>query len=173
MADIYSKKKRSEIAQKKHWREKAQKSSSKVTQLETELAELKKAVKKPDDDKEAAAQDYIRNQARQVFEELQKEKAKDEAKQLAEFEEKVEAILDDNPDISEEELLEVVEEFEVTPAVALKILKKNSENKSKKPKMPKARGASPESKKELPDDSKKSMFEILKEEREKLKNNLK
>src|SRR3990167_5140107 len=103
----------SEIAQKKHWREKAKSASSKVEELSAELEKLRGAVKKPDDEKEAAAQEYIRNQARTVFKELQIEKAKEESKELEAFEEKVELVLEDNPDISEEELLDAIEEYEV------------------------------------------------------------
>src|SRR3990167_5826327 len=165
-----SKNRRSEIAQKKHWREKAKKSDSKLKALETELADLKKAVKKPDDEKEAAAQEYIRKQARDVFEQLEAERKKQKDEELSEFEEKVEAILEDNPDVSEEELLDAIEEYEVTPAVALKILQKGTKEKDKKPKMPKSKKASPESTEKAPDDSKKNMWDILKEEKNRLLN---
>src|SRR3990167_10511430 len=87
-----SKPRRSEIAEKKHWRGKAQQASKKVQELTEELEKLKGAVKKPDDEKEAAAQEYIRNQARTVYKELQIEKAKEESKELATFEEQVEEI---------------------------------------------------------------------------------
>lgn len=165
---------RSAIAQKKYWRDKYQKEvekSSKVETLEEELSKLKDAVKKPDDEQERKAQDYIRSQARSVYEELQKEKQKQESKELEEFEGKVESILDENPDFSEEELLDTIEEYEVEPAVALKILKKQHDSpKEKKPRMPQARRASPEEEKNKPDDSKKSMWDIVKEETAKLRN---
>ena len=169
--DEEPKNRRSEIAQKKHWREKAQKSSQRVSELETELETLKSAVKKPDDEKEAAAQEYIRKQARQVFDELQKEKAKDEAKELADFEGKVQDILDENPDVSEEELLDTIEELEVEPAVALKILQRQPKGREeKKPRMPTARRASPDGDSgKKPDDSRKSIFQIAQEEISKLK----
>ena len=166
-----NKERRSEIAQKKHWREKAQTASTKVEELEAELRGLREAVKKPDDDQERKAQEYIRSQAKAVYDELQREKEKQESKQLEEFETKVEALLDENPDFSEEELLDTIEEYEVEPEVALKILKKQQgAPKDKKPRMPQARRASPEETKEKPDDSKKSMWDILKEETAKIRN---
>lgn len=165
-----NKERRSEIAQKKHWRGKAQEASSKVEKLEEELRNLKEAVKKPDDDQERKAQDYIRSQAKAVYDELQKEKEKAEAQELEKFESKVETILDENPDFSEEELLDTIEEYEVEPEVALKILKKQQgAPKDKKPRMPQARRASPEEETKKPDDSKKSMWDIVKEETAKLR----
>lgn len=160
---------RSEISQKKHWRDKAQKASSKVEELTAELDRLKSAVKKPDDDKEAAAQEYIRNQARKVFEELQTEKAKEDATQLADFESKVETILEDNPDIAEEELLDTIEEYEVEPNIALKIIQKQSKEKVKKPNMPKAKQASSSDSDKRPDDSKKTIWQIAQDEIKKIK----
>ena len=172
--DEEPKDRRSAIAQKKYWRDKYQKEaekSSKVETLEEELRSLKDAVKKPDDEAERKAQDYIRSQARAVYDELQKEKEKKEAQELQQFEGKVESILDENPDFSEEELLDTIEEYEVEPEVALKILKKQQGSpKEKKPRMPLARRASPEESKDKPDDSKKSMWEILKEETAKVRN---
>ena len=122
--DEKAKSRKSAIAQKKFWREKAKSSSSKVQELETELTELKKGVKTPEDEKEKAAQEYIRRQARSVYEELQTERERAKNKELSEFEDKVQTVLEDNPDIPEEELLEVIEEYEVEPKVALKILKR-------------------------------------------------
>jgi len=161
---------KSAIAQKKYWREKAKNASTKVQELEDELTKLKGAVKKPDDDKERAAQDYIRQQARETYKELQLEKAKEEAKELATFEDQVQTLLDDNPDVAEDELLDTIEEYEVEPKTALRILQKqNKDPKEKKPNMPKAKRASASDEdKAKPDDSKKSMWDILKEEKDKL-----
>ena len=159
---------RSEIAQKIKYREKYQTTLSKVDKLEAELSELRGAVKKPTDDAEAKAQEYIRKQAREVYEELQGLKQREESTRLAKFEAEVESIIDENPDISETELLDAIEEYEVEPKTALKILQKQ-EKTSKKPKMPIAKRGSSEAPKEKPDDSKKTMWEILKEETSKLK----
>ena len=167
--DDESKVRRSEIAQKKHWREKAQNASSKVAELTAELDRLKEAVKKPQDDKEAAAQDYIREQVRKTFSELQEEKAKQDATQLADFEDKIQTILDDNPDISEEELLDAIETYEVEPSTALKIIQKQSKEKVKKPKMPKGGQGSVSEDKEKPDDSKKTIWQIAQDEIKKTK----
>ena len=162
--------KRSDIAQKIKYREKFQKASSEVQKLETELSELKGMVKKPADDAEARAQTYIRDQAKAVYEELLNARKADEEKTTRQFEEKVEEILEENPDISEEELLDAIEDYEVEPKTALKILKKSSTIKPK-PKMPQAKRASTSSEpeKDKSDDSKKTMWQILQDETKKLK----
>ena len=147
---------RSEIAQKIKYREKYQSTLSEKQELEAELSELRGAVKKPTDDAEAKAQEYIRKQAREVYEELQSLKQREESTKTAKFEAEVESIIDENPDISETELLDAIEEYEVEPRTALKILKKQ-EKTAKKPKMPVAKRGSSESPKKKPDDSKKSM----------------
>lgn len=169
--DQKPKTRRSEIAQKKHWRNKAKEANSKVTELETELETLRAGVKKPTDEKEQAAQEYIRGKAREVFKELQIEQEKAKAKELASFEEEVDSVLEDNPDVSEEELLDTIEELEVDPKTALRILKRDSSTKDKKtkPKMPKPKQGSSQVQGKKSDDSKKSIFEIAREETEKLK----
>ena len=159
---------RSEIAQKIKYREKYQTTLSEKQKLEAELSELRGAVKKPTDDAEAKAQEYIRKQAREVYEELQSLKQREESTKLSKFESEVESIIDENPDISETELLDAIEEYEVEPRTALKILQKQTD-KTKKPKMPVAKRGTPEPSKDRPDDSKKSMWEILKEETAKIK----
>ena len=162
---------RSEIAQKIKWRERAQKAeerASKVDKLEAELAELRGAVKKPTDEAEQKAQEYIRAQARKVYEELQEAKQKEESTKTAKFEAEVESLLDENPDISETELLDAIEEYEVEPKTALKILKKQTDSTTKKPKMPSSKRAPTETK-SAPDDSKKSMWDIQREEIEKVR----
>lgn len=167
--------KRSEIAQKIKYREKYKQASSKVTQLEAELTKLKgmdKDIgKKPADDAEARAQEYIRSQAKAVYEDLLNARKTEEEKVTRQFEEKVEEILEENPEVSEKELLNAIEDYEVAPDVALKILKRTS-NKKEKPKMPQAKRASTESEPETKgkaDDSNKSMWQIAREEMAKLK----
>lgn len=160
---------RSEIAQKIKWREKAKANETKVQTLETELTQLRDLVKKPTDDQEAKAQEYIRAQARAVFEELQRAKESSESEKTSKFKSEIDDLLDENPDVSEEELLDVIEELDVDPAVALKILKRGSATKKEKPRLPKPGRASPEAHKETPDDSKKSIFQIAQDEITKLR----
>ena len=164
--DEKKKTRRSEIAQKIKYREKLQKSNERVTTLEKELQDLKSLVKKPSDDQEAKAQEYIRSQARQVFEELQKARDAEKKKDDADFAEAVEEVLEINPDISEEELLDTIEELDVSPKIAARILKRSSDVKKEKPKLPKAKAAPPsiEEKKVAPDDKGKTLWQIAKEE---------
>lgn len=169
--DETKKPKRSDIAQKIKFREKLKQSQTEVEGLKAELADLRGMVKKPSDDAEAKAQEYIRTQARTVFEELKKAELREKEKTTAEFEDKVDAVLESNPDISEEELLEAVEEYEVEPQVAVKILKKASLSvKKDKPKMPQSKRATSSEVKDKPDDKKKSFWDIVKEEKARLTN---
>ena len=158
---------RSEVIQKAKWRDRALKAEGalgKVETLQAELEQLRSLVKKPENDQEAKAQEYIREQARNVFKELQETKQKEEAKTTREFEDKVAAVIEENPDVSEEELLEVIEDLELEPEVALKVLRRQTPKKDK-PKMPTAkRGSSESPSAEKRDDSKKTMWQILQEE---------
>ena len=166
-----SKDRRSEVAQKIKWREKAKVNETKVQTLEKELADLRELVKKPTDDQEAKAQEYIRAQARAVFEELQRATKGEEEKRTAQFKSEIDDLLEENPDVSEEELLDIIEELDVDPATALRIYKRGSASKKEKPRLPKAGRATPEAKKDLPDDSKKSIFDIARDEVAKIRGN--
>ena len=159
------KNRRSEIAQKIKYREKLGKANERVSTLEKELQDLKGLVKKPTDDQEAKAQEYIRSQARAVYEELQAAKERESKQKEEQFADAVEEVLEANPDIAEEELLDTIEEFDVDAKTAARILKRSSDKKADKPKLPKAKAAAPvEEKKSLPDDKGKSLFQIAREE---------
>lgn len=164
--------KRSEIAQKIKYRAKYKEASSKVAALEAELAKHKDVDlnKKPSDDAEARAQAYIRNLAKEVVQDELKSLKSKEERITQEFEEKVEEVLEENPDITEKELLKVCEDYEVEPDKAAKILKRFT-TKKEKPKMPQVKRASTDSElpKEKSEDKGKSMWEIAKDEIAKLK----
>lgn len=140
-----SEKKKSEsvlLAQKKHWRGKALKAQAEAKRLAAELTASKKRVDEAGGElteKEKAAQAYIRKQAKDVFDELKRLEAQEQAQVLSEFEGKVATVLEDNPDIKEEDLLDVVEDFNVEPEVAARIIKRGTETSKPKPRMPKAR----------------------------------
>ncbi len=162
---------KSDIAQKIKYREKFKAESEKVQKLEADLEKFQGMKKVPTDEAEARAQKYIRDQAKEVFEELGTAKSKKDKAAQQIKEDLVAEILEDNSDISEETLLETMEDYEVEPKVALKILKKAGTTKKPKPKMPEAKRASAsDDNKGKSDDSKKNMWEIAKEEAEKVKN---
>ena len=176
-ADKGDKDKRSAVFQKAKYRERfkaereaRRQTESKIEKLETELSELKK---KPEDANQRAALDLIRKEAREVAEELFASRDKSEKKALAEFEEELDSVLEENPDLSEERLLEIVEDLEVTPKIAARILKRETK-KPTKPKLPTPKRGSGETK-DRADTSKdkgKSMFQIANEEIKKLKEKL-
>ena len=143
---------KAEIAQKIKWRGKAKSLETEVTRL---IGELKKSQNRVQDEggnideKERAAQQYIKDQAKKVYQELRDLEKQEEERTVRDFEDKVEEVLEDNPGFTEDELLNVIEELEVDPATAMKVLKRNQEKGSKqKPKMPKNRRASAEVSKE-------------------------
>ena len=94
--------------------------------------------------------------AREVYQELLKEQKKEENKTLAEFDQKVENVLESNPDVTEDELLDIVEKYKVEPEVAVLILKDRYEGvKTNKPKMPASKRGTGENMPKIPYDSKK------------------
>lgn len=160
---------RSEVAQKIRYRERLRKAEARIAELEGHTGHTPPTTSKKndsEDDKELAAQKYIREQARfELKEYLDKEK-REEREALDAFEAKVDEILEDNPDISEKRLLDAIEKYSVSPDVAVKILKDVGTGKNtdvKKPSMPnpKRGGAVPETKKK--DDAGKTMWQIAQE----------
>ncbi|MEB3215556.1 MAG: hypothetical protein VKN72_04735 [Nostocales cyanobacterium 94392] len=156
--------------QKIHWRNRARDSEKAVEELKAELEKLKASMHTPTNEQEKRAQDYIREQARSVFQELQTAKKKAEDAAVRELKEKMDIALEDNPDITEEELLEVVEELEVEPDVALKIMRRQEKINKSKPKMPAPKRATPKPTPEKHDDKEKSLWQIAQEEAEKVRN---
>lgn len=126
----------SEIAQKIKYREKLQKAQDKIGELEQE----NKSLKTPDDkpasgDKEAAAQKYIRKQATEAIKAYEKERGNKKQKEVEKFQGQLDIAVEDS-DFKESELIDTCEEYEVEPAVAVKILEKINAPKKKKPSMP-------------------------------------
>lgn len=167
---------KAEIAQKIKWRGKAMKLESEVAELTKQLEQSKQRVQDNGgnpDEKEKAAQQYIRDQAKAAYAEVRLLEKQEEARTVREFETKVENVLEDNPEVTEQELLDVVEELEVDPETAMKILKRNQENKKPKPKMPQARRGSPEVRKETSKTEpgqKKNLWQIAQDVKSQLKN---
>ena len=162
---------RSEIAQKIKWREKYNKAKEELDSLK-EKPNPTEEDKEVIDDKEKKAKEYLSNFFKQEYKKVQAEEKEAEARALRDFEDKVDATLEDNPDITENDLLDVIEEYEVEPEVAVKILKKYKETEGKpKPKLPAPKRGSPSAPKPKTDDSDKSMHdvaqEVIKEMREK------
>lgn len=169
---------RSEIAQKIRWREKYNTAQERIKELERSLEKPVSPKGQTEDEKELAAQKYIQEQARKAYQELIEEKEKQEKKTLAEFDDKVDTVLEDNPDITEDELLTVIEEFEVQPEVAVKIINKSREQTGKKPKLPVSRrssGNSSSTQTEKPDNTtgEKTMWQLAQEAIKEYRNNKK
>lgn len=160
---------KSEIAQKIKWREKYQDAQKRLDTLETQLkaSETRVEEKGELDDKEKAARAYIRNEAKKVYEELLTEQKSEETKALREFEDKIDSILEDNSEITREDLLDAIEEYDVSPETAVKILQRDRGAKPK-PRMPKPRQGSPEAKPKV-NDKGKDIWQIGREIKEEMK----
>lgn len=150
-------KSKSEIAQKIKYREKFLKSQDKIKKLEEKLNVKEKKGDDTDvEQKEIAAQKYIRKQAREEYEAiLAEQKAKKESED-EEFQTKLD-IAGEDSDFTESQIKELCDEFEVEPSVAVKILNK-TKDLPKKPKMPSPKKASPEIDKEEKEEKEKKDF---------------
>lgn len=149
---------KSEIAQKIRWREKYKDAKAELETFKNKPTDTVEQV----DEKEKQAREYLRKIFREEYERAEKDKKSEEARTLSAFEDKVAELLEDNPGVTEQAILDVIEEYEVTPEVAVKILKKSQASGEKpKPKMPSPKQPAPKSQKV--DDSRKSMWDIAQE----------
>lgn len=169
-----NKKIKSALIQKKKYREKFLQADDKIKQLEEKINLLESKGQTTDDEKkELAAQKYIQDQALKIYQQ-QKEKEKMEEEKASEvFQEQLDEAVEESGFV-ESDIVDMCEEFEVEPAVAVKILKKGAETKTKKPKLPTSKRASvnldEESEDELEKKDKgKTLFQIAHEIKKKLK----
>lgn len=106
--------------------------------------------------KERQAAEYIRNEARKVYEEEQRKREEAQQQALDQLDEEMETVLTENPDLAERQVREVIELFQkknqqVTPTLAAEMLKNGFATKKStrvKPKLPKTRPSSGELPKE-------------------------
>lgn len=158
---------RSEVAQKIRYRDKFQKAQDRIRDLESKLESKEKRGETTQvEEKELAAQRYIRQQAREEYEALKmEESAKNEAK-LEKFQDQLDETLDANPDLTESQLLDICEEFAVEPAIAAKILKRVGQIKPKRSSLPNSKRGTGEVAEPAPTENKdknKTLFEIAQE----------
>ena len=158
--------KKSEIAQKIKYRERAKRMEKELEDTKVELERAKKAAERAPEgsEQEKAAKEYIAKLAEEVFESKRAAEKKTAEKDLQRFEDKVDAVLDDNPDLTESELLSICEELEVEPEVAAKVWKRQSD-KPTKPKLPNPKRAAQQSTKleYSKEDRGKTMFQLGRE----------
>lgn len=159
---------RSEIAQKKKWRERAERTQQEVDSLKAEIAKLKtQGQPTEDEEKELRAKKYIRDAALEAIEEREKQKSKEKNEQVQKFQSQLDEAVEEYADLTEEQIIATCEEYEVEPLIAAKILSKQGATK-KKTGLPSAKKGSPNISNK-PDDSKKTIWQIAQE----IKNNLK
>ena len=170
---------RAEIAQKIKYREKFLQERTRSRELEHRLKQLEDKIndpKQPTDDKEKQAREYLRNLIKEEQNTLAQQKLEEERSVMREFEEKIDSLLTDNPEFTEDQLLETIEEFKVEPEVAIKFLKKQQASGGvKKPKMPVPKRSAPAAKPVLQpaaQEKRKSIWEVAAEARQALKEHL-
>ena len=87
----------------------------------------------------------------------EEEKASEKQVERA-FQDKLDEALEDNPEFSETEIMDICEEFDCTPDRAVKILQRGSKEPKKKPTLPQPKRSIAEPQKK--DDKGKSIFDI-------------
>ena len=160
---------KSEIAQKIKYRDKFLKEQARAKALEERLKsqENKGQPVTPEQEKELAAQRYIREQARQEYRALKEEEEAEKEKATEAFKDRLDEAVESS-DFTENQIMDICEEFDVEPEIAVKILSKVSEDKGK-PSIPKPKRGKAEVGEQKTDDSKKTMWSIAQEIKDSLK----
>lgn len=135
-------KKSSAVIQKQKYRQKLQNAEKRIKELEDKKNDGSLTEEQR---KELNAKNYLRSTLRDLLKEMQAEEEKTKANIEEEFDEEVDAILEENTDVTEKQLLDVCEELEVSPTQALKIIRREEKAKGKpKPKLPQPKGGNPD-----------------------------
>lgn len=158
---------RAAIAQKIKYRERYQSERARREALEAENERLRAqktgdANQEPQDDQERRAKEFIRNQAKEAFQELKRQEAEEERRMIEDFEERLETVLEEHSDFTEDQILNVVERFKVEPEVAAQILAEYESQGKAKPRLPQSKRGTPAAPaaKAKPTDKNKSMWQI-------------
>ena len=149
------------IAQKVHWRRKAERLEKELEIARNQPGQTPPAA--PADEKQAAAEKFLADFFERKLQEREIAKVREEQKTLAEFELSVTKTLEQNPAISENEILDAIEEYNVEPEVAAKILQKQKDAGVAKPRLPSPKRGSPRAPKKPVDDTGKSYWQIAQE----------
>lgn len=150
---------KSEIAQKLKWREKARQFQKQSEDLQKALDELRNQ-KPASDDKERAAWEVLDKRIEEKLRAALREESSAKDKASLALEERVEETLELHPELKEDELLDAIEEFEVDPEKAARILLRSKPTKKEKPSLPSPKRSSSAAPAKKADDSKKSLFQI-------------
>lgn len=93
--------------------------------------------------KELAAEQYIRKIIKREQAELEEEQARKEKEKIEAMEDELDEVLSENDDVSEDDIMSIVDDLKVTPKQALKIFKayqkKEGEEKKEKKGLPKSK----------------------------------
>ena len=135
----------SAIHQKKRYRAKLQEAEQRIAELEARTKQDGQL--SAEQQKEKQAEEFLATKIREVLGLLDAEKQqKTQAEQEA-FEQEIEEVLDENSDITEDDLRAVADELEISPTQAAKVIARERKlTKRAKPDMPKERRASNSSK---------------------------
>ena len=162
----------SAIIQKKKYREKLKTALEEINDLKRKYETKEKEGSMTDKDREEkAAKEFLANTIKDVLKESKKEQEEAEAKAEEELQDQIDEVLEKHTDIKEKQLLDVCEEFEVKPKVALKIIQEREKYKAKeKPNMPQPKRGGTDVKEEKAEKSKtKTPYESKRSIKEGLK----
>lgn len=135
--DKSSKPRSSAIIQKQKYREQLRDARAKIAELEGKKADGRSLSE--EEKKEQAANEFLVTKIKEVLGGIKEEEAKANESEEEAFQEELDDVLESDDNFTEEQLLDVCEEYDVPPKTALKILKDREKYKGKpKPVMPKS-----------------------------------
>lgn len=166
------KKRSSAIVQKQKYREQLRKAQERIKELESKKDDGRSLTE--DEKKEKAADEYLVKKIRGVLQGLNEEKEKSESAEEEAFQEELDEVLEDNTNFSEDQILDVCEELDISPRAAVKVLKREEKLKGKaKPKMPQSKRGAGDVKEDTKKDSKpKTLDDVNREAKLKIKQGL-
>jgi len=132
--DEKSRRDTSAIHQKKKYRDELKKANDKIKELE---GKSDKGSLSDDEKREKAAAEFLTKKIEEVISKREAERSEREKHDEEAFQDELDEVLDENTDVTEEQLLEVCEELGVSPQQALRAIRREMKVKGKpKPKMP-------------------------------------
>jgi hypothetical protein len=144
---------KSAIYQKKRYREQLRQARERIKELESE-PKGKGGDLSEDQKRERAAEEFLVTKIRDVLGALEAEKSREQNQRTEAFQGELDDVLDENPNITEKQILELTEELSLSPKQALKVIERERKMvKREKPNVPKERRASTEVRKSESKDS--------------------
>lgn len=167
------KKRSSAIVQKQKYREQLRKAQERIKELEGKKDDGRSLSE--EERKEKQANEFLVGKIRDVLKGLKEEEEKSELAEEESFQDELDEALE-STSFTEDQILDVCEELDISPSAAVKVLKREEKLKGKpKPKMPnnkRGTGDVKDTDKDKKDDKPKSFDEANREAKSKIKQGL-